>query len=523
MTDISAMTLREAMRLIKKHGSGRRAAQALGVPRTTFQDHVVDLKKDKFTSRAARKPVAVKRPQTGGIKRFIFTSAQDGTEVHEGFLNNLEAYSEYFGAPIYIAGFTYNKSLFEDTTRARAVFHPSILKYMTTEQIDIAGKLLFCGEMNIIPTSTDPLSGFETYTRKKWGVFPHPRVQLQSVATMFNEPAKIIMTTGAVTKANYVQKKAGIKAEFHHVIGAVIVEVDSDGDVFARHLIAEQTGAFQDLTHYVSDGVVSLKPSVEAVTWGDIHAEQIDAKVLDGCFDGMGMLDALGPRYQFFHDVSDFTARNHHTLKNSHEVYRLHASGTETVEDGIKRVGEFLDLSHRVWCQGIVVYSNHDDMLRRWLAEGDYRRDPVNAIFFLEQQLAMYRAMKREADDGYAGYSPLEWALYGNWDIPKAVFLSNTDSFAICNDSIECALHGHQGSNGSKGQIRQFARMGSKANIGHTHSAGIYEGIYQAGTCSKLDLGYNRGGLSSWNHSHIVTYNNGKRCIVTMQGIKWRA
>jgi hypothetical protein len=65
--------------------------------------------------------------------------------------------------------------------------------------------------------------------------------------------------------------------------------------------------------------------------------------------------------------------------------------------------------------------------------------------------------------------------------------------------------------------------MGSKANVGHTHSAAIYEGIYQAGTSSKLDLEYNRGGLSSWNHAHIVTYLNGKRTIITMCGSKWRA
>ena len=56
----------------------------------------------------------------------------------------------------------------------------------------------------------------------------------------------------------------------------------------------------------------------------------------------------------------------------------------------------------------------------------------------------------------------------------------------------------------------------------HTHQAGIYDGVYTAVTSSVLDLGYNRG-PSSWSHSHIVTYANGKRAIITIWNGKWRA
>lgn len=521
MTSLADMTLRDVVKLIKKHGSGRKAAQALDVPRTTFQDRVQALKMDRFSERKARAADFQPRPAKGKVKRFIFSSAQDGTKVHERFLANLEAYAKFVDATIHIAGFTYNKNLF-DGSKTTTEFHPSITPYLTSNRIDVGGKLLFCGEMNISPTATEPLSGFETYTRKKWGVFPHPRVQLQSVATMFNEPAKIIMTTGSVTMPNYIQKKAGIKAEFHHIIGAVIVEIDDAGRVFARHILAEPDGSFQDLRTYVSSTIINTSAKVEAITWGDIHAEQIDKDVADGCFSSGGMLDQLGPDVQFLHDVSDFTARNHHTIKNPHERFKLFSYGQDSVEDGIEEVRKTIEAISRPWCDTVVVQSNHDDMLKRWLAEGDYRNDPVNAIFFLEQQLALYRAMH----DGDDAYHPLMNALYGEFEIgapDRLTFLDQTDSYKIVDDTIECGLHGHKGSNGAKGNIKSFARMGSKANVAHTHSAGIFEGIYQAGTCSKLDLGYNRGGLSSWNHSHIVVYPNGKRCIVTMQGSKWCA
>jgi hypothetical protein len=33
---------------------------------------------------------------------------------------------------------------------------------------------------------------------------------------------------------------------------------------------------------------------------------------------------------------------------------------------------------------------------------------------------------------------------------------------------------------------------------------------------------YNAG-PSSWSHSNIITYANGKRCMITQRGNKWRA
>jgi hypothetical protein len=404
-------------------------------------------------------------------------------------------------------------------------YNPLVEPYLTSKQIDIAGKLLFCGEINISPTATQPLSGFETYTRDKWGVFPHPRVEYRSVATMFASPTKKIMTTGCLTKSNYIARKAGLKAEFHHVIGALLVEVDGDGDIFCRHLLAEDSGAFQDLTMRVADGRVTKGHTLHAITWGDIHAEQLDPVIGEACWGDGGVLDTLRPEFQFFHDAGDFTARNHHNIKDPHHRFKMHTLAEEDVEAGVLKVGAFLNLASRKWCQGVVVESNHDLMLQRWLRDGDYKDDPVNAVFFLECQRELYAALKRKDDN----FCIFEWAVRRGMNTmaeQNTKFLRESDTFRICNDrgrGIECALHGHRGANGAKGHLSSFARMGSKANVAHTHSDAIHEGIYQAGTCSKLDLGYNRGGLSSWSHAHIGTYASGKRVLIAHQGAKWRA
>lgn len=529
---LETFTIADFDALVKEHGSLNKAAVACGIPKETFKGVVRRLRRlEPYKAGTMKKPIKHAPPRTG-VKRFIFSSAQNGTAIDENFLTNLEAYAAHLDAEILISGFTYGKSLFEDHSKSNAQYHTRVEPYITNRSFDIAGKLLFCGEMNVLPTADKPLSGFEAYTRSKWGIFPHPRIQLQSIATNAATPPKIIMTTGAVTKKNYIQKKAGIKAEFHHIIGAVLVEVDSAGDVFCRHLLAERDGTFQDLTTRVCGGKVSTGWRVEAVTWGDLHIERLDDQVAKGCW-GLGkhemldgaatprpsMVDELEPQYQFFHDVLDFRRRNHHNIKDPHHMFEMWAKGSESVEEEISDVSLVLARTARLFAQSIVIDSNHDRALKRWLKESDYKRDPVNARYFLECQARVYKAIEDDEQD----FLLAGWAI--GRSIPKELkvkFLKNTDSLIICGN-IECALHGDLGANGARGHVNSFARMGPKANIGHHHGAAIFEGIYQAGTTSQLDMVFNRGGLSSWNHSHIVTYPNGRRAIVTMVGSKWRA
>jgi hypothetical protein len=512
----------ELIKTVKKLGQ-RGASRHFGVPRTTLQAwHSAAVERaESLKSTTQPKPIRIPKPRFG-VRRFIFSSVQDGTKIHEGFLTNLEAYAKYWDAEIHIAGYTYNKSLFTEHNKHKVRYHERVEKYLTNNQFDVGGKLLFCGEMNTLPTAVKPLEGFQTYTRKKWGIFPHPRISLESVATMFKEPAKLIMTTGSVSLPNYVPKKAGIRAEFHHVIAAVLVELDEDGDVFCRHLIAEKDGSFQDLTHRVVNGDVTDGHRIEAITWGDIHFEMIDPDVAQACWgdegEANGIIDVLEPKYQFFHDVADFRARNHHNIGDHHFRFEMYSKGTENVDEVMQNVADFVLTAQRDFCTSIVVESNHDKMLLKWLKNADYRYDPVNAVFFLECQKRIYQAIASDEDD----FSIFEYVLKERAKIEDVQFLRESSSFTICGNAIECALHGHKGANGAKADIKQFAKMGPKANVAHTHSAAIFEGIYQAGTTSKLDLGYNRGGLSSWNHSHIVTYPSGKRVILTMQrGKAW--
>lgn len=485
------------------------------------------VEKIEFSHKEIPDPI-IKSHTGDGVKRFILTSAQDCTSIHEGFFNNLLAYNKYLNrgkntCEMLIAGYTYNKSLFEDHDKTRSWFDERIRPYLVTNRVNLGDDIVFCGEMNTLPTAVSPLSGFESYTKAAWGIFPHSKVQLVSVATQKHNRAKQIMTTGTITKPNYVQKKAGIKAQFHHILGAVLVEICKDGTFFCRHLIGDSNGSFYDLDRLVENEEVSSGNRVEAIVYGDIHTENIDPVVYKTTWSSKNCLvDYLKPRYQFFHDVLDFEYRNHHNIKDIHHRFRTSLDDKKTVEESINIVGRFIDSATRDFCKSVIVQSNHDNALLRWLKEADYREDPVNAIYFLKLQLRYYESI---LDDEKINIfkNALEYKcnafLNGNED--SVEFVDEDSSFIICGDQ-ECGIHGHLGANGSRGSAKQFTRMGVKTNTGHTHTPQILDGAYVAGTNSRLDLEYAKG-QSSWAHADIVVYPNGKRTILTLQNGKWYA
>lgn len=473
-------------------------------------------------------------------RRFIITSAQDETSIHEPFLNRLEEYAAWLGnTEIFVAGFTYNKSVYDEDQAKRTAkrnnplfFHERVRKYLNHDQVEIGDTLIFCGEMNTLPTASNPLSGFETYTRDRWGVFPHAKQRLQTVATAKRKPTKHLLATGAVTRPNYVQKKAGIQAEFHHVIGAVIVELMPDGTTFARHISTELDGdgTFQDIDVLVSSEGIFTGCAIEALNPGDIHHEKLDPEVALTTFGydveerkrittKGTLLATLRPRHVFVHDLSDFSPRNHHNLKDPMFMFKNWRRGTDDVAYELEGCTRFLEAINGEGREIVVVQSNHDNALLRWIKDVDWKSDPVNALFYLETTADYVRAL----DDGIEDPPIFEDVLRGFSDtnLKGVKFVSEDETFIICGD-IECAMHGHLGANGARGNPRQFTKMGSKSNTGHTHSPWLGDGAAVAGVSGSLDMGYNKG-LSSWDHSHIVTYPNGRRAIITMRNGRWYA
>ncbi len=466
-----------------------------------------------------------KRRGSLGGRKFVFTSAQNNTFVHEAFWENLLSYCQHNDAQLVVGKFRYNKSGFQNSTKDKddLWFDDRIAPYVVDESMTLEESLngmVWCGELDILPTAANPMGSLDSYTRTASSIIPHAKVQLKSVPVLKGQPGKMLYTTGACTQRNYIQRKAGQKAEFHHVFGALLVEIDDEGTDFARQLVADTNGDFYDLNTYYTGGQVVEGQRVEAINWGDIHAEMLDADVAHNAWEADdSMLDVLEPQHQFIHDLTDFKARNHHNLKNPHFLAERYHTETGSVEDGMKDSALALIELERTWCKTVVVESNHDQAFRRWLAEADIRTDPENAEYFHKFNGKLFEEIRK----GNPRFHIFEHAVRKHFDLEYTEFLDEDDSYVICGQNgIECGMHGHRGPNGARGNPNSLRNLGRKCNVGHTHSAAIIDGIYVAGISCKMDMDYNRG-PSSWSHSHIVTYPNGKRTIITMKNGKWRA
>lgn len=525
---------------VERVGSSLAAlSKELGIPRSTIWGRLKKMPVPKPMADGTvrgmeEKLIVISPPALGTIARFILTSAQNNTYVHKPTWNALQHLAKHYNAQIFVGTFTYNQNAFGQLSVKRGTakhdddlwYDPVIEPFVRDERVQLAPGLVWCGEMNILPTAENPLSGLDTYSGRKSAIFPHAKIALQSIAAMQGEDVKFNYTTGTVTQMNYIQKKAGLKGEHHHAYGGLLVEVDSSGTWFVRQIEATKEGVIYDLDVRADSEGVTTGHQVVSITWGDIHAACHDNGCLTAAVRGEGMLNILKPQYQFMHDIFEGVSFSHHVAKNCHDKFEAFVRGFDDVLIEARTTAEILRLYHRPDCRMVVVDSNHDSAwLVRWLAEHDYRRDPRNAILFLRMQLAYYEAIESGTSINLAkwllnAFVEKDSEFYGIMDSVK--FLATDESYPTCNGRIENGMHGHLGPNGARGTPKNLNKIGRRSNTAHTHQAEIINGLYVAGTSGVLKMGYNKG-PSGWSHSHIVTYPNGKRTIITLYNGNWRA
>lgn len=460
------------------------------------------------------------------IARWILTAAQDDTDVHLGFWTNINAFANSIGAQVSVSGFTYQHAIHTDKHTRASRFREEVRPFLRSEPME-CGPVLWCAEMNILPTAVMPLSGMDAYPRGRDAVFPHAKHQLVTVPQAKGDHVPVLMTTGAVTIPNYIDKKAGQKAKFHHILGFVLVEVNSKGESWCYQVHAQPDGSFQHLDTVVRKGQISKNNRIEAIVHGDVHAPHISQQMIDGVWGGSGasMMEALRPSFQFFHDLYDFRAYSRHTEGDHFHHVRMGTQEQLSVPEHIAMGVRFLtDQAARDYCKTVVVKSNHDARFDRWAKKPlPTQTDLENSLFWHKSRVAALEAIR----DGDDAFDLLLWAMRtaaGEETLRDVSFIPYGGSFTICHEvgGIECGWHGDEGPNGAKPSPTAYAKMAKRIIRGHSHSPGVLDGLMTVGILGDLDQEYNTG-PSSWKHASAVVYPNGKRTLVflTPDG-RWR-
>lgn len=450
--------------------------------------------------------------------RYIVTWAQNNTPVHEIFLRNIESYASEINAEIIIIAGRYKNptSVFSDIEYES--WHSRTIPYLYAGTQKIHKHLIVVGDVKISPTAVMPMTAMEGFSGSESCIFGHPKVQSQMVPVLEECLPKKMMTTGACTVPNYTDSKAGKKGEFHHTLGFVIIEIKDKEKFFSRQVTATDDGNFNDLYYNVSfelgskkiekfnsldftideiegNSKIKINKEIEAAILGDIHFGEHDQEVIDATTNIL--FKKLKPKKVVLHDVFDGHSISHHDRKDPFAQYKKELSGKNDLKKEIEFMLDGLEVFKEY--KTIIVRSNHDDFLDRWLKDVDWRKESTmkNSMCYMNYAALL---LGEDAPNGVIPYLI-------NERYPDMITLGRSDSYKI--KSWEVGQHGDIGASGSRGSINQFRRLNTKMIIGHSHSPARKDGVIQVGTTTHLRVGYNIG-PSSWLQSHAIIHLDGK-------------
>jgi hypothetical protein len=474
-----------------------------------------------------------------GVQRFLLTSIQDQTPAIGPFMVNLRALAIHLNADMKIGQFTYAKNwhinLFGGGVRDKRRLeerdtvrdYPADLSpWLTCDRHELAENLWFAAEPNIRPTAQHPMSAMQTYGKGRSVVYPHPKQELESVPRDPLAQPVFVATTGCCNPPNYVKKKEGYKAAFHHVVGAFLIEIDADGYIYSHHIHADAfDGSFQVYDIRVDRGVVTTGHEIPGCTFGDGHVEHLDPGVGAATFgigkgDDTPMIDALKIRECFVHDVFDFYTRNHHNRADPFHQFKVYLSG-RSISDEIAKVVDFLSALRRPWMQIHAVESNHDLALYRWLKEADWRSDPMNARLYHQLNDKVLEWLERNEKKSIFEYAVRK---HDNDNVLDAVhFIPETGPDAShLVEGVQCGWHGHLGPAGKPGTTAGFLGLAQRISKDHDHTPTKKQGVTSGGTCQVLMPDYAKG-PTKWAHAHTLIYPGGHTSIVFIHAGRWRA
>ena len=485
----------DVLRAYCETGGSGKAAAVLGIRDDSYVRRTIRQIRQRHADSVGPESVPSKSVPVEKRKRYVVTAAQNVTRLHLPFYRALLNYCEEHDAQLIVIPLRYRNP----TTPKESPddwYDERVAKHLVGERTELVPGLMLMSDIKIQPTAVTPLTGLQTITGQKCGIFGHTRVAMESIPTPGTDIPKLLYTTGAVTRANYSDSKAGKKGEFHHVLGAVVVQ--QDGDIFhLRHISANSSGAFHDLDkRYTQHGVENAKRPASFVM-GDLHAMRHDPPCLSACHH---ILDNLKPRRVILHDVLDFHSASHHN--DYFERFQLRQKGRDNVMEELMMTCEIVDeIAGKA--QAYVVSSNHDQHLYKWLERHDNGLDVQNALIYHKIKYNMLQ----EISEGKPIPDPLE--LVARDHTKHKIRFLRGESFQV--HGVEFTYHGDRGPNGARGSIKSFDKIGPKSTIGHGHGPGINGGCHQVGTSSNLNLGYNHGAPSNWLHSHSLQYADGKR------------
>lgn len=439
-------------------------------------------------------------------KRFVITTAISENEVHEEFYSSIKTYCKENKALLLILPVKDSNSSSYD-----------IDSKLDNEQLVFGDvKLnsnLFISSIKINAKAIDPITGLGRLGQRAGSfIFSSPKQRLKMVPTSNTKLSHALMSTGAITKPDYnvnkyFNERTSFIAKNDHVIGAIIVEIEDNQYFHFRQIQADKDGSFIDVGIKYNKEIISY--GTECIVLGDLHSGETDPEVKKITIE---MIKELKPNVLVIHDLLNSYSISHHDINKSISLSIKAKENKLSLENELSNVAKDLNELTELVNEVVIVKSNHDEHLDRYLQEGRFINDPYNYKISLQLALAM---TERE--------NPIKWSMENIFKIKnkeKIKWLERDHDYKIAG--VQLAAHSDKGSNGSKGSIQNMEMSYSNCIIGHSHTCQILRNVWSVGTSTYLKLNYNKDSASSWTHTHCLLNNNGSRQLINIIDGKWK-
>lgn len=463
---------------------------------------------DFFTEERTRTlETAVKK-----CKRFVITTAVTGCAVNLGFYNSIKNYCRKNKATLLVLTASDPASI---ATQGGFIDPILVNEHLVMQDIQLNRNIAIRG-IKLSAKAVEPTTGLGRIGQKNGSfIYASPKQRLKMTATSNVKLPHAMMTTGAITNPNYqtdnyLAERTAYIADNDHVMGALIVEIVDQQVYHFRQIQCDSKGAFADLGKlYSGNKVTNYRP--DSLVLGDWHSGETDPDARAAFVEAKDSVVAkVKPRRLVVHDGFNGMAISHHEEKNRLLRARRAEANELNLEAEIRGYAEDLQMMAEKVEEVVIVKSNHDEFLDRYLDAGRYVEDAQNHRISLMLAYSML-----------TGKNPLAAAMdiLGYKFRNKLRWLNRDQDFKVAG--IELGAHGDKGSNGTRGSLASLERAYGSSISGHSHTAEILRRAWQVGTCSKLKLEYNKG-PSSWIHSSCLVYPNGQRQLINVIYGKWR-
>lgn len=422
----------------------------------------------------------------------------------------------------------------------------------------------------VMPKNQNPFASTDQrrqYRAGQLSIIAHPQLALRVVPTSSNEQRPTIhIATGSISEPLYpsrhpVQMRTAALAKNYHSNGFWLVQKAGRNAGISREGVSnvwhprfvefkvEELGddkrriSATDMgIEYVAVEVGNGEYRVEerrqdplALVLGDVHVYVANQRLL-------ALYRQLpkrfpGLRYVIPHDMQDNLSINPHEWKKNPGLLRERFKKGELdlareVAASIEFVNSWLMAFPDIFVAK--PYDNHGVWLNQ-LVDDPTAVAPniINAEILDELRAARQRGIRDPFEylmtDRHNFAASLPSAQRAQFEA-RATFcvdplrfrqLGDDDKFNLGPEHRHLYLnfHGDSGANGAKGSVRSHASANEGSISGDSHQLALWGGFLNVGTSTRIKVGYNHKGYSSWTNGAALAYPDGTRQLLVYLGI----